>query len=166
MIEIYRRYNPGRVPSAPNNNASAPPPVQRQQILRETAPSKSGSMPVDKDHLKKNISSTGQSRQNSKSAQGQPRPDAKNTAKSQHTPPPKQPQQGFSFNNTIRGFLPPHLYNRETKKLFGFFTAEDLLLIALILIFSESEENDDPFTILALIYILLSDYIDLPDFLI
>ena len=64
----------------------------------------------------------------------------------------------------IGGFIPPSLYNRETGKLFGFLTAEDLLLIALILLFAEGNNNDDSLMVLALIYLLVSEYIDLPDF--
>ena len=60
------------------------------------------------------------------------------------------------------GIIPPSLYNPETKKVFGFLSTEDLLLAALILLFLDNEENDDPMLVYALLYILLSDYIDLP----
>lgn len=59
------------------------------------------------------------------------------------------------------GLLPPSLYNPKTKKLFGFLDAEDLLLVALIFLFLEREDEDET-VILALLYILLSDYIDFP----
>ena len=59
--------------------------------------------------------------------------------------------------------MPPSIYNRESKKILGFLTAEDLLLIALILLLSEKDEGDDSLTVLALVYILFADYIDLPD---
>lgn len=75
-------------------------------------------------------------------------------------------RHNISLSNLISGFLPPSLYNHKTKKIFGVISAEDLLLIALILLFSENEENNDPLTVIALIYILLSDYIELPDSLI
>ena len=78
----------------------------------------------------------------------------------------KHQPHSFSLNNLINGFFPPTFYNHKTKKIFGIMSAEDLLLIALILLFSENEENNDPLTVIALIYILLSDYIELPDFLI
>ena len=35
-------------------------------------------------------------------------------------------------------------------------------MAALILLFLDNEENDDPMLVYALLYILLSDYIDLP----
>lgn len=156
MIEIYRRYNPSRPPSAPDSGATAPH-VQRQQIFRETAPSKPESVKSNKAH------GSVHNQPNPKPSRTQQPKAESHSQQNRHNSGSKQPRQDFSFSNVIRGFLPPTLYNRETKKLLGFFTAEDLLLIALILIFSESEENDDPFTILALIYILISDYIDLPD---
>lgn len=60
-------------------------------------------------------------------------------------------------------FVPKSIYNTDTKKVFGFLTAEDLLIVALIFLFAENTENRDPLLIPALIYILLSDYIDLPE---
>lgn len=62
-------------------------------------------------------------------------------------------------------FIPKNLYNPETKKILGFLSAEDLLLVALIFLLMEDGEEDNPALIPALIYILLSDYIDLGDFL-
>lgn len=75
-------------------------------------------------------------------------------------------RHNISLSSLINGFLPPSIYNHKTKKILGVISAEDLLLIALILLFSENEENNDPLTVIALIYILLSDYIELPDSLI
>jgi len=56
---------------------------------------------------------------------------------------------------TIMNFIPPVVYNRETKKLFGFITAEDLLLVALILMLADSDDNEDTALLIALVYILL-----------
>lgn len=67
-------------------------------------------------------------------------------------------------NNFLGGLIPPSLYNGETKKVLGFLSAEDLLLVALILLFMDNEDTD-PIIIYALIYILVSEYIDLPDIL-
>ena len=64
----------------------------------------------------------------------------------------------------IESFLPEALYNAESKKLFGILSAEDLLLIALIFIFADSGDEDGNLICLALLYVLLSDYIDLSDY--
>ena len=56
---------------------------------------------------------------------------------------------------SIMNFIPPGVYNRETKKLFGFITAEDLLLVALILMLADSDDNEDTALLIALVYILL-----------
>lgn len=61
----------------------------------------------------------------------------------------------------IHSLIPTSVYNPKTKKLFGVLSAEDLLIIALIFLFLENDEEDNSMTVLALIYILLSDYVDL-----
>lgn len=94
-----------------------------------------------------------------------------------YQPPPRQPWQGEGYAHTHSGepqhgkgprkrnpllnFIPASLYNPETKKVLGFLSTEDLLLVALILLFLENEENDDPMVVYALIYVLVSDYIDI-----
>lgn len=57
--------------------------------------------------------------------------------------------------NSLLSFIPSGVYNRETKKLFNLFTAEDLLLVALILMLADSDDNDDTALLIALVYILL-----------
>lgn len=61
-------------------------------------------------------------------------------------------------------FIPQSLYNPETGKVLGFLSTEDLFVAALILLFidngDECEENS--MLIYALLYILLSEHIDLP----
>lgn len=64
--------------------------------------------------------------------------------------------------NFVAGLIPPALYNPESKKVLGIFSAEDLLLAALIIILLDNDSNEDPMLIYALIYILISDYVDLP----
>lgn len=71
-------------------------------------------------------------------------------------------KQGTKPKNPIFGLVPTSVYNPETKKVLGMFTAEDLLLAGLIFLLLENEENDDPMLVYALLYILISDYIDLP----
>lgn len=64
----------------------------------------------------------------------------------------------------LERFLPGAIYNHENKKLFGILSAEDLLLIALIFLFADSGDDDSGLICLALLYVLLSDYIDLTDY--
>ncbi len=69
-----------------------------------------------------------------------------------------QKKSGF-----LQGFLPTGLYDSKSKKLFGFLATEDLLLVALIFLLLEKDGEDNTLMILALAYVLLSDYIDLPE---
>ena len=64
----------------------------------------------------------------------------------------------------LENFLPGAVYNKDSKKIFGLISAEDLLLIALIFLFADSAEEDGNLICLALLYVLLSDYIDLSDY--
>ena len=68
--------------------------------------------------------------------------------------------------NFFENLLPRGLYDPKTKKVMGFFTAEDLLLVALIFVFLDSDEEGNPLMALALLYVLLGDYFDFGDFLI
>ena len=63
----------------------------------------------------------------------------------------------------LGSILPKGLYNSKTKKLFGVLCAEDLMLVALIFLLLESDSEDNIMTVLVLLYVLLSDYIDLPE---
>lgn len=74
-----------------------------------------------------------------------------------YAPPPKK-------KNPLLGFLPPTIYNPDTKKILGFLDAEELLLAALILMLLENEEQDNTLLIYALLYILLGDRLDLSKF--
>lgn len=80
-------------------------------------------------------------------------------------PPPPRPHKkddcekdcgGFSFLK----FLPPGIYDPKTHKFFGILSGEDILIIGVILIVMERNDKNDMFLILALFYVLLSDYID------
>lgn len=66
-----------------------------------------------------------------------------------------------SKNNPLFSFIPSSVYNPETKKVLGILSAEDLLLIALILMFLDNDENEDPLLIYALLFILVSDWFDI-----
>ena len=81
-----------------------------------------------------------------------------------HNAPPQHGEKNtFNISSILNSIIPSSVYNPETKKVFGILTAEDLLIVALIFLFSENSEDCDPLLIPALIYILLSDYIDLPE---
>lgn len=85
-------------------------------------------------------------------------------------PLPKKPPKaehakegGKGLQGLLERFLPSGIYNPETKKLFGILSAEDLLLVALIFLISDSEDEESKILILALLYLLISDRIDLSD---
>ena len=82
-------------------------------------------------------------------------------------PPPPKNNQPKSAKTTdfLRSFIPKNIYNPETKKILGFLDAEDLLIIALIFLFMENSDEDNSLMIPLLIYVLVSEHIDLGDFL-
>lgn len=88
-----------------------------------------------------------------------PPPNRKKTAE---TPPPKQACVNKEKN--LLCFLPKEIYNPKTRKFFGLLSGDDILIIGLILMILDNGE-DDLFLILALLYILLSDRIDLGNIL-
>ena len=61
-------------------------------------------------------------------------------------------------------FIPQSIYNPETGKVLGFLSAEDLLIAALILLLIDNRNTDEDNSLLiyALVYILISDRINLP----
>jgi hypothetical protein len=83
---------------------------------------------------------------------------AQNFDKSSYEPPKK------NRRNFIASLIPESIYNPKTKKVFGILTTEDLLLISLILMFLEDEDNEDQTVVYALIFVLVSDWIDLSSF--
>ena len=136
---MYRRYTPSQPPEKPSaptgGNAAA------------------GSMP--------NNSYRQQGRPAQYRGSAYRRPSPSSVPVREHHENRKDRHRGKSPRSMLFGLLPPSLYNPKTKKLFGFLDAEDLLLVALIFLFLEREDEDET-VILALLYILLSDYIDFP----
>ncbi len=63
------------------------------------------------------------------------------------------------FKNPLK-FLPKEVYNPHTHKFFGKLSGEDILIIGLILMVLDCDCDEDIFLVLALLYILLSDWID------
>lgn len=77
-------------------------------------------------------------------------------------PPLQKEKKTDRKENPILPLLPPAFYNAETKKVLGMFSAEDLLLVALIFLLLDSKETEDSILVYLLLYVLISDYIDLP----
>ena len=76
-------------------------------------------------------------------------------------PPPPPPPEQKQKNNPLLSFIPSSVYNPENGKILGFLSAEDLLLIAMILMFLDSEEDGDNLMVYALLYVLASEWIDI-----
>lgn len=84
--------------------------------------------------------------------------------------PPKREEQRCQCcekreKNILEKFLPENIYNPKTKKLFGLLSPEELLLVALIFLFADSERDDSNLLCLALLYLLFADKFDLSAFL-
>ncbi len=76
--------------------------------------------------------------------------------------PQRKEKRKEGQGNPVLNMIPPALYNRETGKVLGFLSAEDLLIVALIFLLLESKEAEDSLLVYLLLYILISDYIELP----
>lgn len=75
-------------------------------------------------------------------------------------PPPHKEHKKDKGRKNPLSYLPKEIYNCETHKFFGFLSGEDILIIGLILMVLDGGCDEDLFLILALLYILLSDWID------
>ena len=64
----------------------------------------------------------------------------------------------------VTKFIPQSVYNPQTGKVLGFLSAEDLLILGLIFLLLDSgdECEDNSMLIYALLYILISEHMDLP----
>lgn len=102
-----------------------------------------------------------QSKQSKQSKQSNPNPTQPNQGAGRKAPQHKNAQKPLGF---LQGILPSALYDSDSKKLFGFLAAEDLLLVALIFLLLEKDGEDNLLMIIALAYVLISDYIELPEF--
>lgn len=129
---MYRRYQPGYGMQPPKQGK--PPAGEMGRMPRQ---------PQKQERTQRSGSSVKQTSQQ----ELKPSPEEKS-----------RPQNG----NPILSMLPEALYNRETKKILGVISAEDLLLAALIFLLLDSQEGENSVLVYLLLYILLSDYIDLP----
>lgn len=86
------------------------------------------------------------------------------TEEGEYEKPRRSPPHGGGALGMLTRFIPQSVYNPETGKVLGFMSAEDLLIAALIILIIDSsdEETDNTMLVYALIYILISDHIDLP----
>lgn len=145
---MYRRY--------------APNPNQRQSRM----PIKSQPMPAPHNHSK--TTPMQQPHNHSKTAPmpaihhyGKPMPMQEQRTELHKKEAFQKEKREPKPKSFIFGMVPTSVYNPDTKKVLGMFSAEDLLLVGLIFLLLENEENNDPMLVYALLYILLSDYIDL-----
>lgn len=169
MVEIYKRFDSS--PNNLNNGQGHRNYPQNNNSHRENAQNGSAGgqrgTPSNSGHgqsLHNQMRGGGQKGnvQNNQGSQNQQT--QQNNLHREHKPDNirKEPKpQGIG--GLLQKFLPDAVYDRNKKKIFGIFSAEDLLLVALIFLLLEKEEGDNSIMVLALLYILVSDYIDLPD---
>ena len=86
-------------------------------------------------------------------------PKNEETPKKEPAPASKKTE---TTGNIFAKFIPSSLYNSQTGKVLGVLSTDDLFLIALILLLLDNDDEDNSMLIIALIYILLSEHIDLP----
>ena len=186
---MYRRYTASEPETKSENNFTGAARGVHSQNKREETGKKSASASNAKKTVRKSPApkpSSGTKRKSPQTGRGQSgkscnvKPDAGQThSRAEHerehererereygherergeTPRREEEKSGFKKSSIFK-FIPESIYNPETKKVLGFLKAEDLLLIALILIFLDNDENDDPMLLYALIFILVSDWID------
>lgn len=155
-----------------NSNAVNSPKLPN--VRRLTAPPRGNAAPHGNGQIPNNSQQCGHMQQSTSGGYNTPPQSGSRNHPPQnsgHNVPPQHsnhpPQYGekntFNISSILNSIIPSSVYNPETKKVFGILTAEDLLIVALIFLFSENSEDCDPLLIPALIYILLSDYIDLPE---
>ncbi len=150
MCKIYRRYN-----TTSHNIVQKPnTPAQKQINPFPDMQKKTSPMPKPQPPLPNN-----ESLQQCKETINEPSGGI-NCAKGQQ----KQKSSNKSPYGPLLGMIPRNIYNPDSKKILGFLSSEDLLLIALIFLFLESSDDDNPLMVLALVYVLLGEYIDFGDF--
>lgn len=177
----YQRYSPKPGQYMQSRNAqqiqnSNPQPQSQMQNRNQGQQAQLGSSAQQAQHtqqpLQRKTPQPGQQRQNKN-------PRQQYHGNVQQTPPPRphterpkrhirkggnQQRQAPKANGFLTRFLPTSIYNPDTKKILGILSAEDLLLVALIFLFLDSDNEDSNLMVLALAFVLLSDYIDLSQF--
>ncbi len=79
-------------------------------------------------------------------------------------PTPEEKETKCKKEHPLTKFIPQSVYDPKSGKVLGFLSAEDLLLVALILLMLDTDEaeGENSMLVYALIYILIAEYIDLP----
>lgn len=159
MFEIYRRFD-----NDSTGNAAKQIPVQNSSLnsqspplrLAAAKPNNAGSQAMRGQSPQ---NSHGQNRHQNLQPQNPPEQSRQSQGGQQTHKNPQKKQINF-----FKGLLPSSIYDPKHKKLFGFFSAEDLLLAALIFLLLEKDDEDNLLMILALLYVLISEYIEIPEF--
>lgn len=157
----YRHYNPN-IQSNMQGQASSRSLAQNSTPVTAKMSSQSQAKAAQNSQPRSPAQSSAPSSQRTNSASNQ----AWNTNGHRHQSASnkKKTVNAKSFSSLLQGILPTSIYNPQSKKILGFLSAEDLLLIALIFLYAENDDEDNSLMILALVYVLISDYLDLPDF--
>ena len=179
----YHHYNPQNTPQK-NNPPTVHQPMNIKPSVQQTGNRPSGNNTQRQMSNRSNTTSRPAAQPHHNTQSGQTAKSSPQKQTSQNNPhskarpvrrpaPPQRPTEkpkakkklplGKGINGLLHGILPSSVYNPHSKKIFGIFSAEDLLLVALIFLCAESDEEDNTMMILALLYILVSDYIELPD---
>lgn len=146
-IKIYRRYNSSQSQKPQTKNIQNTNITQKNAVRPSSEPQMHSVPPA----------------KNSNSAPPKKVPINSHT-QSQNQHQQKKPPTSPKASKILHHFLPTSIYNPKTQKILGILSSEDLLLIALIFLFMENDESDNQLIVLALIYVLLSDFIDLSNF--
>lgn len=166
VSSIYQRYNPQPPPprnSQPINRNQQPSPQRQTASTPHQTPTNQQKPSVHHNKMPVKQSSSGQLPPRHIHQHAQQKQSPCDPVK--QCPPTKDVHTsnrdpfGFLYN-----IIPRSLYNPQSKKILGLLSAEDLLIISLIFLFLDNNEEDNLLIILALAYVLLSDYIDLGDF--
>lgn len=150
MFKIYRRFdNEAAANTAPRQAVPQNNYMQRQNPPLRLAPARPNN-------------ASGQPMHN------QPRQNPGHNIQPQKQQPSggQQPHQKERKKSSdfLKNLLPSSVYDPKRKKLFGIFAAEDILLVALIFLLLEKDDEDNLLMILALAYVLISEYIEIPGF--
>ncbi len=182
MCDIYRRFDtPGVSPtlqkqsSQPQNNRPQNQmPQNYQEQTQQTQNRQQKGQPQQPQNNRQQIqnhqsqSNQSQTRQQCQSSQTQNRAvqssHSGHSCSNSHLKSKGSRKKPSGIAGILQSLLPPTVYNPDTKKILGFLSAEDLLLVALIFLFMANDDEDNTLMVLALVFVLISDYIDLSDF--
>lgn len=153
---MYRRYEPSQT----HNNSMPSAAGHQQQINRQSGASQAPGRAVNHSN-QYNVNQRGATRGGGRNKYKSNEPERR----AEHIPKGHQKPEKQKVHPVTK-FIPQSIYNPETGKIFGFLSAEDLLIAAIILILldggSEDCGEDNSILIYALLYILISEHVDLP----